>query len=220
MAKRTSTPLRRRLARAISRRLDPPPKIKGPSTILLNGKILVKDSFLSTNDFVALQRWAFNLPTPHTRKDRSWGEQLIRDFAENKGSRQWSSSHDDMPEEPARFIAALRDNSIIKKTDTIHLGVYRWEKLSGMGMHTDSHTDTAITLYLNDVWHSDWGGDFTFYASHDDFENGLGHTASPRPNRMVVNHSTIDHKVNYCSATAQDRVTLQAFVYKGTVDED
>ena len=34
-------------------------------------------------------------------------------------------------------------------------------------------------------------------------------------NRLVVNHNTINHKVCYCSVTAQDRVTLQAFVYKG-----
>jgi hypothetical protein len=220
MAKRTRMPFRKRLARAINRRLDPPPPVKGPTTVLLSGKILIKDAFLSQNDFIAIQRWAFALETPHTRKDRGWQEQITRDFAANMASRQWSSEHDDMPDEGKRFIAALREAEIIKDSDIIHLGVYRWERLSGMGLHTDGHTDTAITFYLNDVWHPDWGGDFTYYASHDDLEMGLGHSAAPRPNRLVVNHNTVDHKVNYCATTAQDRVTLQAFVYKGDVDEN
>ncbi len=217
LAKRTKQPFRKRLARAISRRLDPPPPVAGPSTVLLSGKILVKDNFLPEQEFIALQRWAFSVETPRTRKDRQWHEQLNRDFAENKSSRQWSSEHDDMPEEARKYVERLREAGIIKQTDIIHLGVYRWERMSGMGLHTDSHTDTAVTFYLNDVWHQDWGGDFTYYENPEDLEMGIGHTASPRRNRLVVNHSTIDHKVNYCSSTAQDRVTLQAFVYKGRV---
>jgi hypothetical protein len=220
ISKRASQPFRKRLARAIYYRLDPPPRVKGPNTLLLSGKILVKDDFLPESDFIALQRWAFALDTPRTREDRQWQEQLIRDFGENRSSRQWSSEHDDMPPEPRMFVQRLREANIVSEKDVIHLGVYRWARLSGMGLHTDSHTDTAVTFYLNDVWHPDWGGDFTYYDSRDDLDMGIGHTASPRRNRLVVNHSTIDHKVNYCSSTAQDRVTLQAFVFKGAVSTD
>ncbi|MGI9308068.1 MAG: 2OG-Fe(II) oxygenase [Gammaproteobacteria bacterium] len=206
---------RKRLARAINRRLDPPPPHKGPHTVLLSGKILVRDDFLPSEDFIALQRWAVSVPTPKTRKDREWQQLLVRDFGENKGSRQWASDHDDVPEEAQPFVKALREAEIIAKDDLLHFGVYRWERLSGMGIHTDAHTDTAITFYLNDVWEKNWGGDFTYYESPSDLEIGIGHTVSPAANRLVVNHSTIDHKVNYCSTTAQDRLTLQAFVYKG-----
>jgi hypothetical protein len=220
LAKRTKQPFRKRLASYIYRKLDPPPPVKGPSTVLLSGKILVKDNFLSEGDFIALQRWAFRQETPLDTKEREWGEELVRDFGPNMSSRQWSTEHEDMPEEPRKFVERLLEAGIIRDQDVIHLGVYRWQARSGMGMHSDSHTDTAITFYLNDVWHPEWGGDFTYYESRDDVDEGIGHTASPRRNRLVVNHSTVPHKVNYCSETAQDRVTLQAFVYKGAVSTD
>ena len=164
---------------------------------------------------MALQRWAISVPTPNTRKERNWQELLIRDFGENKGSRQWASNHDDVPDELRFFIDALRAAEIISPSDLLHVGVYRWERLSGMGLHTDAHTDTAVTFYMNDVWDRNWGGDFTYYESRSDLDMGIGHSVAPAANRLVVNHSTIDHKVNYCSTTAQDRLTLQAFVYKG-----
>ena len=164
---------------------------------------------------MALQRWAISVPTPNTRKERNWQELLIRDFGENKGSRQWASNHDDVPDELRFFIDALRAAEIISPSDLLHVGVYRWERLSGMGLHTDGHTDTAVTFYMNDVWDRNWGGDFTYYESRSDLDMGIGHSVAPAANRLVVNHSTIDHKVNYCSTTAQDRLTLQAFVYKG-----
>ena len=220
LAKRTKQPFRKRLARYLSGKLDPPPPVKGPSTVLLSGKILVKDKFLPELEFVALQHWAFRQETPLTREDRKWDAQLVRDFGPNLSSRQWSSESDDMPPEPRKFVERLREAGIIRDSDIIHLGVYRWQKKSGMGMHSDSHTDTAITFYLNDVWHPDWGGDFTYYESREDVEAGIGHAASPRRNRLVVNHSTVPHKVNYCAEAAQDRITLQSFVYKGSVSTD
>jgi len=206
---------RRRLARAVNRTLDRAPPATGPNAQLLSGKILLHDNFLDADEFIALQRWAFAVETPRTREDRKWGEYLVRDFEENRGSRQWASDHDDMPDEPRRFVEKLRKEKIIKDSDVIHLGVYRWERLSGMGVHTDSHTDTALTFYLNDVWHQDWGGDFTYYESQYHLDKGIGHSVAPAANRLVVNHSTIAHKVNYCSTTAQDRVTLQSFLYRG-----
>ena len=206
---------RKRLTKAVMRRLDPPPPAHLPDTTLLSGQILVRDNLLDTGDFIKLQRWAFNVATPRTRDDRNWDELIKRDFAENKSTRQWQSDQDDVPEEAQVFLNVLRKNNIIADDDLLHFGVYRWERLSGMGVHQDSHTDTAITFYLNDVWEKDWGGDFVYYESSDDLRAGVGVAVMPAANRLVVNHSTIHHKVNYCSITAQDRVTIQAFVYKG-----
>lgn len=206
---------RRRLAKAISNVLDPLPSEAGPGGVLLSGSILVHDNFLDTEEFIALQRWAFSVETPFTRKDRHWGEQLARDFHENKGSRQWASDHSDVPDVLRNFIERLREKGIVRQSDLIHFGVYRWERLSGMGVHNDQHTNMAMTFHLNDAWPRDWGGDFTYYETSRDLDVGIGRSIAPAANRLVVNHSTIDHKVSYCSTTAQDRVTLQAFVYKG-----
>jgi len=183
--------------------------------MLLTGQILVRDKYLPEEQFIELQRWAYQMDTPFTREQRNWSEIIKRDFAENKASRQWASNHNDVPPVLQKFIATLRDAEIVGKNDLIHIGVYRWERLSGMGMHLDSHTDTAITFYLNDVWDSNWGGDFIYYEGKQELALGVGHAVMPAANRLVVNHSTIHHKVAYCSITSPDRVTLQAFVFKG-----
>ena len=182
--------------------------------LLLSGDIVLHDNFLPDDQFIGLQHWAFDVATPLTREQRSWKELIKRDFKDNMSSRQWASNHDDMPAEPAAFIAALREAKIVEPDDIIHLAVYRWQQLSGMGLHTDGFTDTAITFYMNDTWSKDWGGDFIYYDSADNVAKGMGHAVMPARNRMVVNRSTVHHKVNYCSNTAQDRVSVQAFVFK------
>jgi len=209
------TTFRKKLSKFVIHRLDPPPSAKHPNTMLLTGQILVRDKFLPEEQFIELQRWAYQMDTPFTREQRNWSEIIKRDFAENKASRQWASNHDDVPPVLQKFIAALREAEIVTRDDLIHIGVYRWERLSGMGMHLDSHTDTAVTFYLNDVWDSNWGGDFVYYEGKQELALGVGHAVMPAANRVVVNHSTIHHKVSYCSITAPDRVTLQAFVFKG-----
>jgi len=209
------TTFRKKLSKFVMRRLDPPPSTDFAHTLLLTGQIMVRDKFLPEDQFIELQRWAYQTETPYTREDRKWSEVIKRDFGENKASRQWASNHDDVPPVLQKFITALRDAEIVKQNDLIHIGVYRWERLSGMGMHEDSHTDTAITFYLNDVWNKNWGGDFVYYEGKQELALGLGRSVTPAANRVVVNHSTIDHKVTYCAITAPDRVTLQAFVYKG-----
>jgi hypothetical protein len=203
-----------RVRRYLAKRLQPKSSTRHSRATFLSGDIVLINDFLPSEEFIALQRWAFDIATPHSREDRSWKELIKRDFGENKSSRQWASNHDDMPPEPKSFVEALRKAKIVEQSDIIHLAVYRWEQMSGMGVHTDGFTDTAISFYMNDVWSPDWGGDFIYYESSDHLRNGTGQSVMPQANRLVVNRSTIHHKVNYCSNTAQDRVSVQAFVFK------
>jgi hypothetical protein len=204
-----------RVRNFLARRVAPPKENSKQQGSLLSGDIVLHDEFLSDEQFIALQHWAFDVATPLTREQRSWKELIKRDFGKNRSSRQWASNHDDMPAEPAAFVQALIDAGIVKETDIIHLAVYRWNQLSGMGLHTDGFTDTAITFYMNDTWSKDWGGDFIYYESAEHVEKGMGNAIMPARNRLIVNRSTVHHKVNYCSNTAQDRVSLQAFVFDG-----
>jgi hypothetical protein len=64
-----------------------------------------------------------------------------------------------------------------------------WQQLFGLRLHTNAHTDTAITLYLNKVWDKNRGDDISYYESLQDLEIGIGHSVSPAANRLVVNHS-------------------------------
>jgi len=179
-----------------------------------NGGVLLQDNFLSDEDFIRVQRWGHSIPCDQDRKQRRWSQSIVLDFEECMSSRQWSSAEDDIPEEAALFIDAVRKTGMVDVDATIVIGVLRWQAKSGMGEHTDGHTDTAITFYLNDIWKRNWFGDFIFYESKAAFEKGYGRTATPMPNRLVVNKSTVMHKVTYCSELAVERVTLQAFVQK------
>jgi len=182
--------------------------------VFANGGVVLWDEFLPKNDFIALQRWANQATCEFTRADRKWQEQLVRDFDECYGSRQWCSLSDDMPDEVRTFVNAVYKTGLIPEGTEIHLGVYRWQPKSGMGEHSDSHTDTAITFYLNDVWKDDWFGDFIFYDSEEGERKGIGRAVAPKENRLVINRATVHHKVTYTSENAVDRLTLQAFLPK------
>jgi len=182
--------------------------------VFANGGVVLWDDFLPKNDFIGLQRWANEMTCEFTRSDRNWQELLIRDFNECLGSRQWCSLSDDVPEPVKPFIEAVQKTGLVEPDAEIHLGVYRWLPKSGMGEHSDSHTDTAITFYLNDTWKDDWFGDFVFYESEEGERKGIGRAVAPKENRLVINRATVHHKVTYTSENAVDRLTLQAFLPK------
>lgn len=143
---------------------------------------------------------------------RRWDMAIVRDFSDCMSSRQWSSAEDDIPDEARFFVDAVKKAGMVEPDATVVIGVLRWQQRSGMGEHTDGHSDTAITFYLNDTWNKSWCGDFIFYESREDFNNGFGRAVSPLANRLVINKSRVMHKVTYCSELAVERVTLQAFV--------
>ncbi len=210
----TPKPFRKRLVHAITRRLDPPPPSDAARSFAINDSVLVRDSFLDDNEFVQLQHWAYNLETPFTREQCNWTDTAILDFAEARSSGNWTTEQNDIPQVLQVFIRRLEEARIANSGDVLQLGVYRWERLSGISVHQDSFSDAALTFYLNDVWHPNWGGEFTFFESPEHLERGFGQAVSPRRNRLLVNHSNVNHKVSYCSTTAQDRVTLQGFIYR------
>jgi hypothetical protein len=210
---RESSKLRSRISRLIRGKKHQKAPAHG-QMLYADGGVMLADNFLPANDFRELQQWALGIECDLTRRDRNWGMEIILGFDECKCSRQWSSAEDDMPEQGRKFITALHKTGMIEADATIVLGVYRWQALSGMGEHSDGHTDTAITFYLNDTWKENWFGDFIFYESKEDAEAGFGRSVTPLANRLVINKSTVHHKVTYCSNLAVERISVQAFVLK------
>ena len=177
-----------------------------------DGGVLLQNDFLSKEDFIRVQHWAHGVACDQDRKMRRWDMAIVRDFSDCMSSRQWSSAEDDIPDEARFFVDAVKKAGMVEPDATVVIGVLRWQQRSGMGEHTDGHSDTAITFYLNDTWNKSWCGDFIFYESREDFNNGFGRAVSPLANRLVINKSRVMHKVTYCSELAVERVTLQAFV--------
>ncbi len=195
-------------------RLPGSPPERSDVSVFADGGVVLIDNFLDKEKFIKVQQWAMSATVDRTREARNWEQVLVRDFGESLGSRQWSTEHGDMPAELQVFIDELRAAGYIDPNAEIHIGVYRWQATSGMGEHFDSHTNTAITFYLNDTWKDDWFGDFVFYESAEAKAKGLGHAVAPLANRLVINRDTVSHKVTYTSNLALDRITLQAFLPK------
>ena len=100
---------------------------------------------------------------------------------------------------------------------------------SEMSWHCDGlHLAGAATLYLNEYWHTDWGGEFVYvkqnldvhpdwqpymletdeYANRVAIDNECG-IIYPRFNRLVVANGDVMHKINRIDERAKGRYALQ-----------
>jgi len=204
------------LLRKIARRLFPQQKVQAPASlgpVVSDSKaIAIFDNFLGDEEFRKVQYWALNLPAAINREERDWSVYIKLDFADCLMSRMWLTDDGDLPPEAQLFVDRIRATAWIEPDASILLGVYRWQPGSGMGEHSDGHTETAITFYLNDTWQKNWFGDFVFYETKEAELAGFGRAVSPRANRLVINKHTIPHKVTYSSGLAVERLSIQAFV--------
>jgi hypothetical protein len=212
----TNTPakspgLLRRIYRLFRKPLTSRPPALGP--VVSDSKaIAIFDSFLPDEEFRKVQHWALSLPADIGREDRDWSIYIKLDFKECKMSRMWLTDDGDLPPEAQLFVDRVRATGWVEKDASLLLGVYRWQPGSGMGEHSDGHTEVAITFYLNDTWQKNWFGDFVFYETPEAEAAGFGRAVLPRANRLVINRHTIPHKVTYSSGLALERLSIQAFV--------
>jgi hypothetical protein len=174
--------------------------------------IAIYDNYFSYEEFRQIQHWALALPADQSREDRDWSIYIKLDFSECMMSRMWLTDDGDLPPEAELFVKRVRETEMVDDDASILLGIYRWQPGSGMGEHSDGHTETAITFYLNDTWQKNWFGDFVFYESEEAEKKGFGRAVAPTANRLVINKNTIPHKVTYSSSLSVERISVQAFV--------
>jgi hypothetical protein len=204
----------------IAWRLFPQPQQQpGPVTslgpVVSDSKgIAVYDNYFSDEEFRQIQHWAMSLPADLTREDRDWSVYIKLDFEECLMSRMWLTDDNDLPPEAQLFVDRVRQTDFVDDDASILVGVYRWQTGSGIGEHTDGHTEAAITYYINDTWEKNWFGDLIFYETKEAEERGFGRSVSPFANRLVINRATMPHKVTYSSKLSLERVTVQGFVVK------
>jgi hypothetical protein len=85
---------------------------------------------------------------------------------------------------------------------------YVWTRLSYIPWHNDGHVRSAITIYLNENWHKDWGGIFLFMEKESEQIKGY----IPKFNSAVRNESGIMHSTTIISSDAEaPRITIQLF---------
>jgi hypothetical protein len=108
----------------------------------------------------------------------------------------------------AIILQQLNDKGVINDKNYSVMN-YVWTRLSYIPWHNDNHRRNAITVYLNENWHADWGGIF-LYAEDSERRKIKGYV--PRFNTAVKNNSKIQHSTTMISMDAESpRVTIQLF---------
>jgi hypothetical protein len=84
---------------------------------------------------------------------------------------------------------------------------YAWSRLSYIPWHDDPSHKTAITVYLNERWDSDWGGIFLYMDEAGEIRGYI-----PKFNTCVKNSGHILHSTTMVTPDADGpRLTVQIF---------
>jgi len=81
-----------------------------------------------------------------------------------------------------------------------------WDKLCYLDWHTDANYNSALTIYLNEVWKPHWGG-YLLYKEDKDIKGII-----PECNLAVLQPGGIPHCVTTINMGSDIRVSLQAFL--------
>jgi Rps23 Pro-64 3,4-dihydroxylase Tpa1-like proline 4-hydroxylase len=113
------------------------------------------------------------------------------------------------------ILNQLLNSKVIQHKKYVVLN-YAWTKLSYIPWHNDGTHDSAVTVYLNETWHRDWGGIYLFREE----ETGTIRGYIPKFNSAVTNDAHTLHSTTIMSTDAETpRITLQLFSAR-TTDND
>ena len=115
-----------------------------------------------------------------------------------------------------QIINYLKENINLNPDDILpnfRTRIHKYDNKSALLWHTDkrdfntmdkhnSNFGYACTLYLNDIWKSNWGGEILV---------GDGRWIKPKKNRLFIVDTNVPHKVNMIMKGADIRVSLQTF---------
>jgi hypothetical protein len=163
--------------------------------------IISYDEFLSNNLFDELQTFAEDIiknPIPYFgRTNLCWSENVVRQST--------PVIIIDISEDFPIYNKLKSEVNIKTGLEVNRLMVYFWTKLSYIPWHDDTHTDAALTIYLNDYWDQDWGGYF-MYKTGSEIK-----AIKPERNLGIVQTGHISHSVSTVNLDAPSRITLQVF---------
>jgi Rps23 Pro-64 3,4-dihydroxylase Tpa1-like proline 4-hydroxylase len=96
--------------------------------------------------------------------------------------------------------------NVLPSADKISFGFYVWQKNSGISLHNDEGHKWGATLYLNKVWHLDYGGIFLWI----DQQTQELKAQCPEFNQLIVNTDAEQHMVTPVGFDIpSDRYTIQ-----------
>jgi len=105
-------------------------------------------------------------------------------------------------------LSELKDT--LPEYSEVFVKYHLWQKGSAISCHLDSNYKFGATLYLNDVWHVNWGGIFVWRPNDSDIMKAI----APTHNTLVLNDESELHFVTPISYNTNNfRVTIQIFAH-------
>jgi hypothetical protein len=98
------------------------------------------------------------------------------------------------------------ENNISYFVDTFCLHI--WPNLSYINWHDDNLVPAALTVYLNEKWHMDWGG-YLMYKEDNEIK-----AIRPKKNLGILQENKVEHTVTTINTGADLRMSLQFFLRK------
>lgn len=162
--------------------------------------LIVKENFLSLELIKNIKNYVYGQKT-HSSNFVRWRQNVI-------GSSSAVMVFD-LPDTYANEITKVASEKF-GLTQVKDLGVmyYAWTRLSYIPWHNDFHANSGITIYLNEVWHKDWGGYFA-YENDEKIE-----CIKPSFNKAIKVTMPTYHTVFSTTIDAPVRETIQIFIEK------
>ena len=87
--------------------------------------------------------------------------------------------------------------------------IYYWTRFSYIPWHADQGYDGALTVYLNEEWHPDWGGYFLYEDNKQEIRAIL-----PKRNFGLLQQGGIRHSTSPVNFDGGMRISIQVFLNK------
>jgi hypothetical protein len=132
-----------------------------------------------------------------------WNPKLIKDsfpvliHGVHKDSELFKKTRDQIEE---------KTNLIVNENDIL---IYYWTRFSYIPWHKDHSYAGALTVYLNEEWHEDWGGYFLYENEENDIRAIL-----PRKNLGLLQQGGIRHSTTSVNFDGGMRISIQVFLDK------
>tara|TARA_Y100001973_G_C5175504_1_gene321638 strand:- start:56 stop:730 length:675 start_codon:yes stop_codon:yes gene_type:complete len=202
------------------------------------------DNYLSEDDFKEIQKWLSFQKTSDCQNcltGQRWNVDLLKDlnsdiiikkpqissneYLKKSANDDGFNAFDNYKNKINDLIFSLPENKKAR-ISVLESSFYRYQYKSGILLHRDSsHNGNfvrryGITLYLNDEWYPNWGGELTIYRGNDDTyrTEDLNYsdlepikTIIPKRNRLVIVDG-LWHRVSPNLNKNIDRIALQTFV--------
>lgn len=104
----------------------------------------------------------------------------------------------------------IENKTELSVNDDNDIMIYYWTRFSYIPWHKDHSYAGALTVYLNEEWHEDWGGYFLYEKNDNDIR-----AVMPKRNLGILQQGGVNHSTTPVHYDGNLRISIQVFLHKG-----